>query len=279
MIPRNLLPDLFHLRPQGSGFQHFHGFAHGEQLLHEIKCRAQVIVEHGVLISAFFFFLGMVKRQRTQIVCLKVVHFEFDDLRLLVAEDDAEAGGEVGTRVEILWYREILKLDVDVQETVECIDLQRGVAVFAQQVPAAFEDLQRVGLHVVVAGKVVGLEPERSVVEGDHLAVAHCLQDGGEKFAAERVVFQQDTVAQLGTLVNVVVHRQRLEHPPPETRRVGNIIPIHDVVTVGMFVAPDFDAEDVPNVLFVVHEGASGVFLFPPTSANSVPTSPKFREA
>lgn len=30
MIPRNLLPNPLHLRTQGGGLQHFHGFAHGQ---------------------------------------------------------------------------------------------------------------------------------------------------------------------------------------------------------------------------------------------------------
>lgn len=46
MIPRNRLPDSLHLRTQGGGFQHFHGFAHGEQFLFEVKRAAEINVAH-----------------------------------------------------------------------------------------------------------------------------------------------------------------------------------------------------------------------------------------
>ena len=53
MIPRNLLPDPFHFRAQGGGFQHFHGFAHGEEFLHKVEGGAQVVAEDGVMVGAF----------------------------------------------------------------------------------------------------------------------------------------------------------------------------------------------------------------------------------
>lgn len=120
------------------------------------------------------------KRMRTQVLGLEGIDFQPDQLRFLVADNDAEAGGEELRRVEIGGQRETLKLNVDIQYAVQRIDLQRAVAVLAQQVPPAFEDLQRVGLHVVEIRYVVILHPVRFVAECQHLVVAHRLQDGGQ---------------------------------------------------------------------------------------------------
>ena len=201
------------------------------------------------------------QRQRAQVLGLEGVHLQPDKLRFLVAHNDAEAGAEELRRVEIGGQRKALEFNINVQYPVQRIHLQRAVAVLAQEVPPAFEDLQRVGLHMIEIRHVVILHPVGFIAECQHLVVAHGLQDGGQELAAGGVLFQKDAVFQLAALLQLAVERQRIQQPSFEAGAVLEFAAVSDMVGVGAFVAGDLNAEQLAHRSHVVVERTFRVVL------------------
>ena len=96
--------------------------------------------------------------------------------------------------------------------------------------------------------------PETLVGQFDGLSVPHGAHNGWQPSLAGWDLFEENSVSHIGTLVQEIVHRQRLQQP------LLDAVTLH-VFTVGNIISEaavvlDFDAEGIVDGLEVVMEGA-----------------------